>query len=95
MWLIIRINNEEVSANVVKVLIHIVHELHQVKKESILDTYLQVVLPCALHKKMYYRCTISLICIFAVCFCNAFVGRFSTQSNCSRRNGSSSWLLVC
>jgi hypothetical protein len=41
MWLIIRINNEEVSTNVLKVLIHIVHELHEVNKGSILDTYLQ------------------------------------------------------
>lgn len=42
-WLMIRISNEEVAVNVTKVLIHIVHQLHQVNKASILDAYLQYV----------------------------------------------------
>ena len=43
MWLMIRINSEEVSTNVIKVLIHIVHQLHEVNKASILDAYLHYV----------------------------------------------------
>jgi len=42
MWLIIRVNNDEVSLNIIKVLIHIVHQLHEVNKSHILNSYLQV-----------------------------------------------------
>lgn len=43
MWLMIRINSEELSVNVIKVLIHIVHQLHEVNKADILDAYLEYV----------------------------------------------------
>lgn len=43
MWLMIRINSEELSVNVIKVLIHIVHQLHEVDKATILDAYLEYV----------------------------------------------------
>ena len=41
MWLMIRISSEEVGVNVIKVLIHIVHQLHEVNKANILDVYLE------------------------------------------------------
>ncbi len=43
MWLMVRINSEELSVNVIKVLIHIVHQLYEVNKGSILDAYLEYV----------------------------------------------------
>lgn len=42
-WLLMRVNSEEVSVNVTKVLIHIVHQLHQVNKGHLLDAYLHYV----------------------------------------------------
>lgn len=43
MWLMVRINSEELSVNVIKVLIHIVNQLHEVDKATILDSYLEYV----------------------------------------------------
>ena len=43
MWLMVRINSEELSVNVIKVLIHIVNQLHEVEKANILDAYLEYV----------------------------------------------------
>lgn len=42
-WLLIRVNNEEVSVNVLKVLVHIVNEVHEANKAAILDSYLHYV----------------------------------------------------
>lgn len=42
-WLLIRVNNEEVSINVLKVLVHIVNQVHEVNKAAILDSYLNFV----------------------------------------------------
>ena len=39
----VRINSEELSVNVIKVLIHIVNQLHEVEKANILDAYLEYV----------------------------------------------------
>ncbi|XP_046447610.1 dedicator of cytokinesis protein 9-like isoform X2 [Daphnia pulex] len=43
MWLMVRINSEELSVNVIKVLIHIVNQLHEFEKANILDAYLEYV----------------------------------------------------
>ena len=40
LWLTIRIHGEEFTGNVVKVLIHIVHQIVQVDKTDLLDAYL-------------------------------------------------------
>jgi len=69
MWLMIRINSEEVSTNVIKVLIHIVHQLHEVNKASILDAYLHYVfvtptLPESAHKATAHEEMVILLISF-------------------------------